>query len=271
MRIAGLFAALAFTVCSTATALADEGGRGVTLVPHQATYELSLGDASGASPIVLAKGRLYFEWADACDGWTVVQKFRVSLVYEDGFAYNFGWSLSSWESKDGKRYRFFIRRFGDSGETGRVRGEARLLDDGSGEAVFSEPEERRMPLPNGTIFPTQHTIDVLARAQDTLTPLWRLVFDGSGDEGLFGVSAALSRRLPAGAGTQITSPLLEQVPSWRMNLAFYGPDESNAEPDQEQDLRLFANGIVDEMRLNYGDFALNADLIAVEQLPGAGC
>ena len=244
---------------------------GVDLVPHRASYALTLGDASSASPVVQAQGRFDFEWADACDGWTVVQRFRVNLIYEDGFVADFGWSLSSWESKDGKRYRFFIRRFDSGGENERVRGEATLKEDGSGRAVFTEPEERELVLPDGTLFPTQHTIEVLARAQETMVPHWRLVFDGSGEEGLFGVSAALSRRLPAGSGTGLASPLLTKVPSWRMTLAFYGADESNAEPEQEQGLRLFANGIVDEMRLNYGDFVLDADLSSVEALPVPDC
>ncbi|NIA70265.1 DUF1849 family protein [Pelagibius litoralis] len=255
----------------TSPASAAGAGPAVDLVPHSATYYLTLGDATSVSPVVQAQGRFEFEWADACDGWTVVQKFRVQLLYEDGFLASFGWSLSSWESKDGKRYRFFVRRFDGAGESERVRGEAQLGDDGSGRAIFTEPQEREVALPAGTLFPTQHTIDVLARAGDGQTPHWRLVFDGSGDEGLFGVSTALSRNLPAGAETQIASPLLSQVPSWRLNLAFYGPDESKAEPEQEQGLRLFANGVVDEMRLDYGDFVLNADLSAVESIAAPAC
>src|SRR3546814_21010497 len=90
-------------------------------------------------------------------------------------------------------------------------------------------------------------------------PLWTLVFDGSGEGGLSGVSAVLSQRLPAGAPTQLASPLLEDVPSWPVHLAFYSPDAGEPEPEQEQAVRPFANGVVDEMRLAYGEFALDAD------------
>src|SRR3546814_12064796 len=64
------------------------------------------------------------------------------------------WSLASWESKDGGRYRFFIRRFDGSGESESVRGEAELAADGSGRAVFHAPERREVALPPGTLFPT---------------------------------------------------------------------------------------------------------------------
>lgn len=246
-------------------------GPAVDLLPHRASYTIALGHVSSASTVVQARGRFDFEWGDSCDGWTVVQKFRVYLLYEDGMTDNFGWSLSSWESKDGKRYRFFIRRFEGEREIEQVRGRAQLGDDGSGSATYRAPAEREVLLPAGTLFPTQHTIDVLARAKSAEMPHWRMVFDGSGEQGLFGVSTALSRSLPADAETQIVSPLISDMPSWRLNLAFYGPDESNAEPDQEQRLRLFANGIVDEMRLDYGDFVLDADLSSVEPLPLPAC
>src|SRR3546814_5943716 len=98
---------------------------------------------------VEAAGRFEFEWSDVCDGWAVNQRFRIALLYEDGLSVSFGWSLSSWESKDGRRYRFFVRRFDGSGQAETVRGEAELDADGSGTAVFHGPERREVALPAG--------------------------------------------------------------------------------------------------------------------------
>src|SRR3546814_14041301 len=75
---------------------------------------------------VEAAGRFEFEWSDVCDGWAVNQRFRIALLYEDGLSVSFGWRLSSWESKDGRRYRFFVRRFDGSGQAETVSGEAEL-------------------------------------------------------------------------------------------------------------------------------------------------
>ncbi len=241
------------------------------MLPHRAVYGLSLGDLRSSSSVVETAGRFEFEWQDVCDGWAVSQRFRIALLYDDGISVSYGWSLSSWESKDGKRYRFFIRRFDGSGEMESVRGEAELGADGSGKAEYSAPEQREVALPAGTVFPTLHTQQVLAGAEAGGAPVWNMVFDGSGDEGLFGVSAALSRQLPGGTPTRFASPLLEGVPSWRLNLAFYAPDAASLEPEQEQGLRLFANGVVDEMRLDYGEFVLDADLTELAQLPLPNC
>jgi hypothetical protein len=267
---AGLLLALA-SVCygtapATAAALAGE-----RLAPHKAVYALSLGELRSSAAVVEAAGRLEFEWSDVCDGWAVNQRFRIALLYEDGLSVSYGWSLSSWESKDGRRYRFFIRRFDGSGEVEQVRGEAELGADGSGRAVFHEPERRELALPAGTLFPTHHTRHVLEQAEAGAAPVWTLVFDGTDDSGLAGISAALSGRLPAGAPVRLASPLLEGVPSWHVNLALYGTEPDALEPEQEQSLRLFANGVIDEMQLDYGDFVLDAGLAELTPLPHPSC
>lgn len=262
---------LALTIGCGGGVPAAAAAAGEALSPHRAVYALSLGSLQSSSPVIEAAGRFEFEWEDVCDGWAVSQKFRIALLYEDGISVSFGWSLSSWESKDGTRYRFFVRRFDGNGLTEAVHGEAELGKDGSGRAVFLAPEAREIALPAGTLFPTHHTMHVLARAEAGDVPIWTQVFDGSGEEGLFGVSAALSRRLAPSAPTRIDSPLLKGVPSWRVDLAFFAPEDDNAEPEQEQGLRLFANGVVDEMRLDYGDFVLDADLIELAGLPAPGC
>jgi hypothetical protein len=153
-----------------------------------------------------------------------------------------------------------------------VRGEARLRGPGAGGvATFSEPEGREIDLPKGTMFPSVHSLLLLEAAERGEYPLGRVVFDGSGDEGIFFVNAAMSEALPADAKLPIDSPLLRGQKSWRLSLAYFGMDESVAEPEHEQALRLYANGIVDELILDYGDFALRASLETLEELPGAGC
>ncbi|MEQ8356680.1 MAG: DUF1849 family protein [Kiloniellaceae bacterium] len=261
---------VAFTVCCGAAVSAAAAAQEV-LLPHKAVYALSLGSLKSSSPVVEAAGRFEFEWKNVCDGWAVSQKFRIALLYEDGISVTFGWSLSSWEAKDGSRYRFFIRRFDGSGQNESLRGEAKIEADGSGRAVFREPEGREVDLPKGTLFPTAHSLHVLEQAKAGAAPIWTLVFDGSGEEGLFGVSAALSRRLGAETPPRLESPLIAGVPSWRVNLAFFGAGAESVEPEQEQGLRLFANGVVDEMRLDYGDFVLDADLTELAALPSPEC
>jgi hypothetical protein len=266
-----IFAALVATSLLSPAILSEAWAR-PGFVPHRAVYDLSLGKSRSGSSVSQAQGKLEFEWADVCTGWTVSQRTRVSMITGEGRVIDFGWTLNALEDKDGKHYRFFIRRL-DGGEvTEELRGEARLTAvGGRGVAKYSKPAAREVPLPKGTVFPTRHSLILMEAAAGGDMPIWRLVFDGSGDEGLFGVNAALAQALPAGAPVQRDLPLLRGQPSWRMSLAFFNMDETAAEPEHEQALRLFANGVVDEMLLDYGDFALKAELRSAEALPELQC
>src|SRR3546814_12896009 len=119
---------------------------------------------------------------------------RISDWSSDVCSSDLGWSLSSWESKDGRLYRFFVRRFDGSGQAETVRGEAELDADGSGTAVFHGPERREVALPAGTQFPTHHTRQVLNQAAAAGALLWPQVLAGSGRPGPFGVPAVPTGR-----------------------------------------------------------------------------
>ncbi len=244
-----------------------------TFTPHRAVYGLSLEKSRGNGSISRAQGKLEFEWADICTGWTVSQRTLVQLVSNEGQVIDFGWTLNAMEAKDGTYYRFFIRRLNAGGAAENQRGEARLTAPGQGgTATYSEPTAQEVKLPKGTLFPTAHSLLLLDAAETGEFPLWRQVFDGSGEEGgLYGISAAFAGALPAGEPGQLKSPLLRDQKSWRLHLAYFGADESVSVPEHEQIFRIYANGVVDEMLLDYGDFILRADLQTLEGLPAPQC
>lgn len=244
-----------------------------TFTPHRAVYGLSLEKSRGNGSISRAQGKLEFEWADICTGWTVSQRTLVQLVSNEGQVIDFGWTLNAMEAKDGTYYRFFIRRLNAGGAAENQRGEARLTAPGQGgTATYSEPTAQEVKLPKGTLFPTAHSLLLLGAAETGEFPLWRQVFDGSGEEGgLYGISAAFAGALPAGEPGQLKSPLLQDQKSWRLHLAYFGADESVSVPEHEQIFRIYANGVVDEMLLDYGDFILRADLQTLEGLPAPQC
>jgi len=262
-------------VVLAALAAGPGGGRAAEAAgfqSHRAVYDLSLAKSRNNGAMVRAEGKLEFEWADACTGWTVSQRTRVRMATSGGRPFEFGWSLNALESRDGRNYRFFIRRINPDGSDEAVRGEARFPAPGTrGVAVFNKPESRKLPLAKGTLFPTAHSLELMDAAATGGLPLWRTVFDGSGDDGLFGVNAALTETLAADADKSFESPLLRDQASWRLRLAYFGMDETVSEPEHEQALRLYANGIVDEMLLDYGDFVLRADLTLLEALPPLDC
>ena len=265
-------AAASFAVILSVQSLTGGLAAAPSIQSHRAIYGLNLGGTRSDSTVIQASGVLEFEWSDACDAWTVSQRARVELSHRDGEQLSFGWIFNSWEAKDGTGYRFYIRRLYGAGRDEQVKGEARMAGIGEGgTAYFSLPTEREVELPSGVIFPTRHTLSLLGHLEADDLPFWTTVFDGSTDDGLYGVSAMTSGMLPENEAVPLDSAILTGKPSWRLAMAFFGMNQAEAEPEQEQKLRLFSNGVTDDLTFDYGDFALDAKLQELESLPDSGC
>ena len=264
----GLAAALAASlVVKSAAALA-----GPSIISHSAVYRLALDSSHGASGVAQASGRIEFEWAEGCDGWTINQRARLVITDLQGNDFQSGWTLKAWESTDGLSYRFSVQSVQGGGTPEEIRGRGMLDGPGKGGVVrFSSPARNALALPEGTLFPTQYGWRLLDAAVNKELLMWRFMFDGTGDEGLYGVNAALLQSLPGGTQTSFDSPLLAGLESWRVQLSFFGTDEAKIEPEHEQVQRMYANGVVDELVMVYDDITLRASLERLEALPKPDC
>lgn len=242
------------------------------MATHHAVYALALDPVNAGTDLSGVEGVMSYEWADACKGWTTTEKADLKLFYQDGHQDSLGWSLNSWEAKDGLSYRFLVRDFSGGKQTSELEGEASLRGPGeAGIAHFTKPTTEVLALPAGTLFPTAHS-DTLLRhlaAGDRL--FYATVFDGTDDKELFQISAVLSKTLRPSAADTSLSPLLAEGPVYRLGLAFYGAHTENSTPDQEQTVDLYANGIIDRLTLDYGDFTVDAVLKTLEEIPAPGC
>lgn len=267
-RLARAFAPLA----ASAFALAAWAGPALAeIMPHRAVYEMRLDAVRDAQSITGASGRMTFSWTNVCDGWAVDHRSRMSVSYGERGASELGWRYSAWESLDGTRHRFFLRRFRDGEETERLRGEARRESDGPAHVVFREPDDRRMALPEDTVFTRTHTKKVLRLAREGGVSYFTHLFDGTGeDDGLHAVNAVILKDM-TGADVPAAAPMLEDVASWEVVLAFFSPDDVDSVPDSEQRMRLFANGVVGHLNIDYGDFAMEARLRELERLDDPEC
>jgi hypothetical protein len=274
--------------------LSGVGGIGLTLFaaslvpaaaadisPHRALYAMTLQTAKSGSGVIGAGGAMAYEWGETCDGWTVQQRFRLRVNYDDSDPVDLDSTLVSWESKDGLRYRFNERRMRNGDVEEEVKGEAHLDGPGKGGQVeFVKPQPQTMTLDPGVLFPTAHTILLIDRAKTGENFISRYVFDGATVDNAGQITAVIGPGLAPGAAPgkdfaggkekPIASPLL-QHPSWRMRLAFFPTDVKSEEPDYELSMRLFDDGVSSEMLLDYVDYVVRADLRGIEALPKPGC
>ena len=244
-------------------------GAAAEIMPHRAVYKMSLLSARNSSKVSDVCGRMMFEWADACDGWTTEQRFQLRFVYAEGDEMSMNTNYTTWEAKDGLRYRFNVRKLINGEVDEEVRGESSLSKDGGGTATFTKPEPQEMKLPDGAMFPTAHTLAILDHARAGENFFNRIVFDGADAEGATEVSTVIGN---AGmAKEEGADPLLKGKKAWPVRMAFFPLQSDAAQPEYEMSLRLLQNGVAESMQIDYGDFTVNAILEKIEALPKSGC
>jgi hypothetical protein len=257
---------------TSGAAFADAGAN---ILPHRAGYELTLRSVRSGSGIIDVTGLLSYDWTDTCDGWIVEQRYVLQVVRGDGPVVEISASYANWESKDGLRYRFNVKRGQGAEENGEssadVQGEAKLTGKGKvGTARFEKPEEQEIKLPAGTLFPTEHTLVLIDKAKAGVKFDRHPVFDGAELEGPSMMTAFLLPQRAAPPGGK-PSMLTASQPVWPVNIAVFSDGEKAETPSFEMTIYLQENGVVPELIMDYGDFSVLGRMKIFEKLPKAEC
>jgi hypothetical protein len=261
----------AAAVAAIAVGLAWGSAAAAEIAPHRALYQMTLGSTKGETGVASASGTMAYQWGEACDGWTVEQRYRLKMGYSEQADVDIASNFVTWESKDGLRYRFNQKetRNGEGGEG--VHGEAHLDGPGKGGAAeFASPEQKTITLPPGTLFPSAHTILLIDKAKAGENFLSKQIFDGSTEETAVLVSGVIGPKVDPDPDAAKKNPLLNR-PGWRVRLAFFPADQAAEKPEYELGMVLLDNGVSREMTIDYGDYTIKAKLDDIEALPKPGC
>ncbi len=265
---------VAATLFASAALLHTAGAAAVTpveITPHRAAYIFEMVSSEPGGGVSGVTGGMTFEWADACDGWALDQHYLLQISNSDGSRTEIRTSSVTWESKDGARYRFNVKRGRDGKIVEDLRGDARLNSVGeAGVVEFSKPESKKIVLPAGTKFPTDFMLGQMRAAFDGERNGNDLVFEGGTVEGSQTVTTTfLPRRAPREAGV-LEAPLGPND-IWPMYVAYFPIDNADGNPETEISLDVQANGIVPSFVLDYGVFKLRGVLAKIAPLPDPGC
>jgi hypothetical protein len=247
--------------------IAQPAAAAVELLSHRAVYQLSLAQGTstmgGVSDV---RGGLVMEWRDSCEGAISNQRlgFVASLADAPGFTYDV--RFSSWESPDNKHLRFNVRSFDGGILFEEYQGEA-TLDEAGGKAAFAKPAGESLALPRGTLFPTEHMLKLVEGAMAGEVVVSHDVFDGSGMEGLSRVTAVIGR--PTVVDSTATDAADER--RWPVSLAYHDVTAADDVPSFELTFQLSEHGVLYDLVLDYGDFALQADLEQLETFEAPRC
>lgn len=242
------------------------------LSPHRAVYEMTLLKTRTGSGIAGVRGEMAVQYQRDCQGWTFEHRSVLEVSFVETGSIRLSTRATSWESVDGTEYVFALRHASDGTETERIEGRARVSEGEEGIAEFTAPEAQRFVLPRGTLFPVAHSDAVLAAAARAGGPvtLSRHVFDGMGVEGPFEVNAVVR---PAGppAEPNPAAASLAGLDAWRLNLAYFQLAAPEALPKHEIAMRLYVNGVADELQIDFSDFTVHAALEKIDLLDAPVC
>ncbi|MFL1461952.1 EipB family protein [Roseococcus sp. DSY-14] len=266
MRRTLLAAAAALCLATPAWATPEPGHE--AMLAHRAAYRLALDSVRDGSGVTQAAGIMLFEVVDACDAWASRQRFTLVVGDRDGNAIETSSDYNTLEAKDGTTLRFSLTQLTEGAVTARVAGDAEVTAQG-GRIRYSEPAAKEEPLPQGTLLPMVHTLRALAAARGGQRLLAAPLFDGTNAEGAQDTTTIFSGGWqPPQEGSRFAQ--LRDQGSARMRIAFFDRSPGGAgagTPDYEVSLRYYANGVADELKMDFGDFTVNATLAELQPIP----
>jgi EipB-like len=227
------------------------------LLAHKALYTLKLDTAKG-SDVIAASGTMGYEVTDACDGWAVRQRLKMTITNSEGQNIEMSSDYATWESKDGLKFRYHMRQTTDTAVTSQTDGEASLPKPGSaGVARYTSPHDSTSVLPAGTVFPMAHTAAIIAAARDKKHFVGLPLFDGTDENGVEDSFIVVIDWKPPAQGKW---PALSSLPSTRVHIAFFDHGPAGVTPTYEVGMRYWENGVADDMKMNFGDFVMSGKM-----------
>jgi len=257
-------------LCIAGTAAAAD-----QLDAHRAFYTLSLVQARSGSGISGVTGKMAVEWINSCTGWAFQYRSVIDVDFDEGTPVQLTSNATSWESSDGRDYRFDVRHSTNGSETEHIEGVASLTGtNGSGQTIFTHPKPMKVDLPAGTLFPVAHSLAIIRAAKISKAPQFfvRTIFDGMDVKGLYQVNAVIGALRPA-QKTDIPAnkDVMKKMESWSVSLAYFAVGSNESAPEHEIRMRLFANGVADDLVMDFEEFTVRARIDRLELFADPSC
>jgi hypothetical protein len=250
------------SLCGLLLLAVPVAAQAMALAAHRAFYRLTL-DSTENSGVTNASGAMEYEVIDGCQGWATQQRLDMTVLDRDGGDTHTVSDYSTWESKDGQKFRFRITQTANDNRDVRA-GWAELPPGKPGFAVYTQPTPRRVILPQGTVFPMAQTEAVLAAASKGQMFVSLPVFDGTATNAVdntFAVITTHGQTLPSAFAP------LSAIPSNLVHMGYFTTDTTQLLPDTLLAMRYWDNGVADSLVMDFGNFTMLGTLSQFKLLP----
>ena len=243
------------------------------LLPHLAVYDFSLARAAHRTGMTAGNGRIVFDiQGSPCTKWTSRTRMVIEMTFRRRGSRLTDARDRTEETADGSRMTYESRRFVNGAKVEDIRLKAeRDPESGTVRLNFERPDTNTFELPGDTLFPIQATRHLLKAAQAGRRYLTYRVYEGFADGRARKVVAVIGPPMRQDPSVQGVPGLPEtgNLPAWPVSLAYY-EDKAGRDvgvPRYQVSFRLHANGVLSEILLDYGDYALKGTLVEVRPYP----
>lgn len=252
---------------------------GIQLQPHRAVYDLGLTDSAEAAGMTAVRGRMVYEFTgNACEGYSVAFRFVTQVADESGNTRVTDLQTSSFEEPAGKSFQFVSKTFINQQLGEETQGRAERTDGGI-DIDVKKPKENQVALKRKVLFPTEHLITLLGRAQEGETIFVADLFDGSETgEKVYETTAVIGpRREGAGDVGRDAEAAVGEIGAsahWPVTISYFDEtkgDGGERTPIYQLSFLLYDNGVSRRLVLDYGDFELRGNLVEMTKMTASEC
>lgn len=250
----------------------------LALAPHQALYTLSLKSARSNVAINNASGQILYNFdGNACEGYSsdFHQVSELDAAENNDITSNL--RSTTWESGDGKSYRFRIETRTNDDSPSIVDGIAERHDDTIA-VRLKQPAEKTLTLPGDVVFPTEQVRRVIAAAREGKSLLELKVYDGSdGGEKVYNTFTVIGQPIAAGvrAASDPSDAALQALRRWPVTVSYYDGSKQPAAGEQTpvyaMSFELYENGVSRQLALDYNDFVISGAMSKYEARTAKPC
>jgi hypothetical protein len=240
-----------------------------SIADHRALYDITLERARPGSTVQGVAGQMILEVKGQCETVTVNQMFRSDFWGADSKSKHSELRISSAEARDGASFAFSFHNVVDGVIAEHFEGKAaRVAIAAEGAITYEASAFPKAPLPDDAIFPTGHLTRLLAAAEGRERSLTVKVFDGAEKGKVYRAVALIGRTENSAADVPAS---LSGLAHWRVMISYYPLGTAEPAPEYESAFDLYANGVSAGIVLDYGEFAIRADLQSLKLLPKPEC
>lgn len=237
-----------------------------SLASYRAFYVLSLDKSRTSGSVQALQGRLLWQQEGTCDGMTSSQRIVTWQWAAEGPGSLFDFRLSAWESGDGRELRFAESFYLNEKLIEESTGAATVGPTG-GLVAFDGREGDDVTLERGTMFPATLSERIIATAKAGKERFDAIVYEGDSEGERFDIRVAIGSMSQSDSSEET----LNGRETWPVLVSYYERDAITELPIYEISYRLYDNGISDNVVIDYGDYAIVAELKDLEELPKPDC